>query len=232
MLVRLDLHVHTVYSGDSYLTLKDIVKEAKSVGLDGVAITDHDTVDAQRKFAEVDSLLMIPAVEVSSLSGHILAYGVSENIAPSRSAEETIDVIRSIGGVAIGAHIMRKSSTTLPTRNIRSLRLDGLETVNASTLSPFAKNKAQVFASNLGALQTGGSDAHVRGLVGRAFTAVEAEEKTIDGVLNALKRGSVTPRGGPAYTLQRATKLGLMIKRRIGFRGPLPSDRGQASTTL
>ncbi|MFQ5761762.1 MAG: CehA/McbA family metallohydrolase [Candidatus Bathyarchaeia archaeon] len=224
------MHVHTVYSGDGYLTLKDIAREAKAAGLDGVALTDHDTVDAQRKSSDIDGLLMIPAVEVSSLSGHILAYGVTENIAPNRSAAETIDVIHSMGGVAIGAHIMRKSTTTLPARDIGSLRLDGLETVNASTLSPFAKNKAMGFASDLNAFQTGGSDAHVHGLVGRAYTAVDAEVKTVDGVLNALKRGRVTPVGGPAYTLQRATKVGLMIKRKIGFRGHLPSDRGQALT--
>ena len=39
--MRLDLHVHTTYS-DGDMTPQQVAELAKSAGLDGVAITDHD----------------------------------------------------------------------------------------------------------------------------------------------------------------------------------------------
>ena len=39
-----DLHIHSKYSYDGILEPKDIVKIAIKKGLDGIAITDHNTV--------------------------------------------------------------------------------------------------------------------------------------------------------------------------------------------
>jgi predicted metal-dependent phosphoesterase TrpH len=37
--------------------------------------------------------------------------------------------------------------------------------------------------------ETGGSDSHIPGTVGRAYTVLEAEERSTEGVLDALRKG-------------------------------------------
>ena len=40
-----DMHLHeSTYSSDSKMTLAEIVSDAKAKGLDGVCITDHDSM--------------------------------------------------------------------------------------------------------------------------------------------------------------------------------------------
>ena len=43
-MVKIDLHVHSKYSCDSYLEPKIIIKIIKKRNLDGVAITDHNSL--------------------------------------------------------------------------------------------------------------------------------------------------------------------------------------------
>ncbi len=75
-----DLHVHSTVS-DGTLTPTQLVTQAVSLGLQALAITDHDTVEGLAEglaAAEEADLLMIPAVELSaSMNGldmHILGY--------------------------------------------------------------------------------------------------------------------------------------------------------------
>jgi len=77
--LKIDLHVHTCYSGDCATTLEEVVSQSKRKGLNGVAITDHNTVEGapkliQRKNAD---LMIIPGIEVSTTRGHILGINVT-----------------------------------------------------------------------------------------------------------------------------------------------------------
>ena len=76
---RMDLHVHTTFS-DGDMTPEEVVKEAKRLGLAGVAITDHDEVagvDAAMEAAG-SGFEVVPGVELSTSDGkcdiHILGY--------------------------------------------------------------------------------------------------------------------------------------------------------------
>ena len=80
--MTLDLHTHTQYS-DGDLTILENVKKAMEVGLDGIAITDHDTIDS---WGEIDQnnypILVIKGVELSTYyqgeSVHILGYYLND----------------------------------------------------------------------------------------------------------------------------------------------------------
>jgi len=76
--LKIDLHVHTIYSRDSLITRKDLTFYARKRGLNGVAITDHDRIDGALKIAKETDFLVIPGIEVSSLNGHIIGLNVSE----------------------------------------------------------------------------------------------------------------------------------------------------------
>jgi PHP family Zn ribbon phosphoesterase len=78
-LFRADLHVHSCLSpcADLELSPRNIVERSLQVGLDIIAISDHNTaenVDAVKRAAVDTSLVVIPAMEISSLEEvHVLS---------------------------------------------------------------------------------------------------------------------------------------------------------------
>ena len=49
----IDMHMHEMrYSGDSFLRLENMVEIAKHRGLDGICITDHDSMGLKEFAAE------------------------------------------------------------------------------------------------------------------------------------------------------------------------------------
>lgn len=78
-----DLHTHSFYS-DGLLTPSQLLSEAKAIGLEGIALTDHDTVDGLPEFlrmSEGQGIIAIPGVELSTeyqgTESHILGYGIN-----------------------------------------------------------------------------------------------------------------------------------------------------------
>jgi predicted metal-dependent phosphoesterase TrpH len=79
--VKADLHLHTTAS-DGRLEPKEIVSLAIKVGLDVIAVTDHDTIDgvvpALAAASDSHSLTVIPGVEINTDVArgevHILGY--------------------------------------------------------------------------------------------------------------------------------------------------------------
>ena len=128
--MKIDMHVHTVYSGDSRNSVQDILDGCRRVGMDGVVVLDHNSLrGAKEAVAMKSDILIIPGVEVSSAEGHILAYNVSEEIPRDRTVEETIDLIHAQGGVAVAAHPYRVWSG-LGEKNVIGQRFDGIESQN------------------------------------------------------------------------------------------------------
>lgn len=77
---RADLHCHTTCS-DGTSSPEEVVKMALELGLSGLSITDHDSIEAYEQalpLAQQIGLKIIPGVEFSSflegVSVHILAY--------------------------------------------------------------------------------------------------------------------------------------------------------------
>lgn len=80
---RADLHTHTTCSDGSF-SPKELLHEAARLGLKGLSITDHDTLNAYKEsvpLAKSLNIRLLSGVEFSSLCGnhsvHILAYGFS-----------------------------------------------------------------------------------------------------------------------------------------------------------
>lgn len=80
MSFKADLHIHTTAS-DGSMTPKEVVWHAKEVGLDGLSITDHDTIGAYPEAlieAKKAGLKIGTGVEFSSqydgMSVHVLGY--------------------------------------------------------------------------------------------------------------------------------------------------------------
>ncbi len=100
--LRLDLHVHSRYSPDSRLTLEQLVGRLPYTGIRGFALTDHNSVGGIAELAELrrayPTYVFLPGVEVSTVEGHLLAYGVSEAPPARKPVLETIEWVRAHGG--------------------------------------------------------------------------------------------------------------------------------------
>ena len=111
---KLDLHVHTQFSADSVADPEAIIASAKEKGLDGIAITDHNTSECVDYYLErglmrpdgraVDGFLIVPGQEITTSEGHLLALGVHLPYLKGVSPAEAIDIIHRKGGIAVPPH--------------------------------------------------------------------------------------------------------------------------------
>ncbi len=193
--LKIDLHVHTCYSIDAGTTLKEVVVYAKKRGLDGVAVTDHDSIEGALKLAKKHDFLIIPGVEVSTRRGHVLALNVTTPVPPKLSPFETIQIIHDMGGIAVAAH-----PTTMYKGGIRrqiTSNFDAIEVINSSTFPFFLSTYlGRRLAVRLNLPQTAGSDSHYPSDIGTAYTLIDADSE-VDEVINAIKKGATVPFGKP-----------------------------------
>ena len=133
---KMDLHVHTPASHDfknKEITPEQIVQHCQSVGLDAIAITDHNTGEYIDKIKEAakGKVSIFPGIEISCVGGqsgiHIIGifdvdkttrdieailakldieperYG-KEDAITQKSVNDVINIISERGGIAVAAH--------------------------------------------------------------------------------------------------------------------------------
>jgi len=182
-----ELHCHSRFS-DGLPAVEQIMLRAAR-GLGAIAITDHDTLAGYRAARKLKlDILLIPALEITSTDGHILALGVNSIVQPRMTAAETIDAIHGQGGIAIAAHPFGGMTRPSITNEDALRKMDAIEVLNGGTFMR-QNNLAYQLAKKLRMPMTSGSDAHLLKNVGRFSCEVKAD--SVDGILNAIKRGKV-----------------------------------------
>lgn len=192
----IDTHIHeSKYSLDSHVSLREIVDQARSMGLDGVCITDHDDnqiKDEARKMSQELGYLIIPGIEILTLEGDIVVFGVDDLPNEQLHAIELLDYIHSNGGVGISAHPFRNNNRGLG-EHIRLVeKLSGVEGFNGST-DLESNLKACRLAQELGIPLFGASDAHLQNRVGKFATYFEETISSEEDFIQAIKAGAVRP---------------------------------------
>lgn len=216
--LKIDLHVHTCYSQDASITLREVAVYAKKRGLDGVAITDHDTVKGALKPIQKSNFLIIPGIEITTQRGHVLALNVTTPIPPRLSPSETIQRIHDAGGIAVAAHPNAIYKGGLR-RHVTS-DFDAVEVINSTTFPFFLSTYfSRKLAARLNLPQTAGSDAHHASEIGFAYTVIHADPE-VDEVIQAIKRGETVPFGKP---ISWKTRLQFAVSKRI-WRGRAYSE--------
>ncbi|HMV28934.1 MAG TPA: PHP domain-containing protein, partial [Anaerolineales bacterium] len=104
-----DLHLHTIYSYDGTATVPAVLRRAKEIGLNVIAITDHDEIAGALegvKLASHYGVEVISGSEITTAEGDLLALNIREKIQPGLSLIETLLRVNEQGGVAVAAHPM------------------------------------------------------------------------------------------------------------------------------
>jgi predicted metal-dependent phosphoesterase TrpH len=170
-----DLHIHTHHS-DGQDSPGEVLEWAGRIGLDVIAITDHDSIDGARIAAEMARQNgagpeVIVGEEVSSRDGHILALYIDDLVPPGMSADDTVAAIHAQHGLAVAAHpYWRTNSFDHAGRMyglgdlIAEVDFDAIEVVNGGFTPSMigANRRAGWVAEALGRTAVGGSDAHVK----------------------------------------------------------------------
>ena len=154
---RIDLHFHTPASRDDYnhlaATPEQLVASAKRAGLDGFAVTDHNTgawIDEMKAAANAEGIVVFPGVEVTVFGGernvHLLAiFDPSKGTADvhdflaqvsitedkrgstetlaSGDVNEVINKIALLGGVPLLAHCDSTSGVTQEIRGQARIKI-------------------------------------------------------------------------------------------------------------
>ena len=80
--MRVDLHVHTVYSPDCLTALADVPLWARRRGMDAVAITDHDAIAGALAIQQMTDFPVIVGEEVHTRQGELIGLFIQEAIPP------------------------------------------------------------------------------------------------------------------------------------------------------
>ena len=181
--MRADLHIHSSFSNDGKSTVEEIMESARRKGIRCVAIADHNSFDAYEIASRYHDIIVVPAEEVSSAEGHILAYGISGCIERGKGIMETIDMIHDAGGIAVAAHPYRWWSG-IGEKNVVP-EFDAIETLNSRSTKG-SNAKAFRLALNMNKPMTAGSDAHDPESVGDAYSEFSDDITDWEGVIKEI----------------------------------------------
>jgi len=187
--VKADPHCHT-FASDGMVTPAELVAAAKQAGLDLIAVTDHDTMEAVRAahaLGEDAGLVVVGGQEVTTswpAQTHILGWFLERPVRRGMSVEDTVAAIHDQGGLAVVPHpFMPVYFGSIQPGMLRRLidkeQVDGIEMV--FTVPIGARRRALLddfYAANrerLGAA-VGASDCHFgRHDIGSAVTEFEGD---------------------------------------------------------
>jgi len=192
----IDMHIHQkLNSSDSKLDLFDAIDRAKQRGLDAICITDHDDLGLRPMANTISRETGFPVfvgVEIYTLDGDLLCFGIDEMPEKRLSAQETIDYVNQRGGVTIAAHPYRHNNRGLGDHLARVKGLGAVEAFNGRT-DAVSNLKARNIALDLNLPQSGGSDSHTDAEVGNFATEFTVPVRTEADMVSAIKQGHIRP---------------------------------------
>jgi predicted metal-dependent phosphoesterase TrpH len=189
-----DLHVHTLYSGDSSITPKRLVDALHAHSfLKTVAVTDHNTLEGYHyvsKLATVYSdILVLPGVEAATPYGELIIVGTEERPPFPALPESLVEFAEERGAVTIIPHPYRAPSGLAD--YAKRLKASAVEVYNPTAMSVQNRMALQL-AKEMGLPQIAASDAHTIDDLGAAYTKINASQN-MEEILKAIKNGQTQP---------------------------------------
>ena len=196
--VRVDMHTHTMFSGDSTTTLDEIVESVTECGIDVLCVTDHNALEGavrlKRLLEDAGICRVVAGEEVKTHTGEVIGLFLTERIPFGETAIKTCQLIREQGGIVYVPHPydpMRRNITEASLHEITEMGLvDAIEVHNSKTSLQSLNAKAKAFAAHRDLAMGSGSDAHVPHALGSAYVEMEPFEGAQD-FLAKLRTGHV-----------------------------------------
>ena len=215
----IDLHCHTSASFDCLSKPADVVRAAERRGLTHLIVTDHDRIDGAlaAQDAAPDGLTVIVGEEVKTADGDLICAFLTSAIPPGLSAADSIAAARDQGAlVGIPHPYDRFRGSLSKTARLESLAplVDWVEVHNARLVGG-GNEQAGEFAHTHGIAGVASSDAHSVLEVAVAYTALDGDPSTPEGLLAALPTAEIVP-GRASYLIRLWTPAAKGIQRLRG----------------
>ncbi len=191
---KVDLHSHTIYSKDCLTQTAHLIEQARRLGLNKVAVTEHNRLDGALVAKAMAPDLVIVGEEIMTTHGELIAYFVKEEVPRGLSPAETIARLRDQGAVISIPHpldTLRRSAMGLA--NVMTVidQVDALEILNARCVRGRDNLAAAALATAHGKLVTAGSDAHIPAELGQCYLEIPPFEDNAESFLSALRDAKV-----------------------------------------
>ena len=163
--IHVDLHMHTDHSPDCATPVDTLLDTAKRVGLDAIAITDHNEVSgALEARARADGIKVIVAEEVKTADqGEVIGLFIEEKIPRGMTLQATIAEIRRQGGLVYVPHPFDRMHAVPDYEHLLEVvaDIDAIEVFNPRVAFSAFNEEAARFASKYRIVAGAGSDSHV-----------------------------------------------------------------------
>jgi predicted metal-dependent phosphoesterase TrpH len=195
--MKIDLHCHTRHSFDSDMAPEALIEQSICMGLDGICITEHFSVEASRPVEDIpvpEGFLVFRGVEISTDLGHLLVYGIPDdswNIWNGNlrlNARDIIKQIHRLGGICAPSHPFRGMESF----GAMALDMDGLDAIETHNgCNTIEMNLQAMTCARIRRLPSiGGSDCHRKEQVGRAYTVFSNPVKSIFDLVAEIRKGN------------------------------------------
>ena len=195
-----------------------VVKAASKVGLQIIAVTDHDTMEGAFRAMEYSlrrpdlGIQVILGEEISTINGHVIGLFLKSFIPPRLSAKRTVELIHQQGGLAVLAHPFhlytgKASKNPSAVEIIDQIPFDGIETINhGDALSFWSNKKALKMMDRCRLAPIGCSDAHNSRFIGMGYTEFEGH------TAEDLRAAILTRRTQPRYRSWKVSDILVHLK--------------------
>ncbi len=173
-MLKVDLHLHSNWSPDSRTTLEQLIERAAEVGLDRIALTDHNTAEGALKLKAIAPQLAIVGEEVRTTEGEIIGLFIQRSIPSGLSPERACDLVHEMGGLTYFPHPLDHFRAHFSADRLVELadRIDIIEVYNPWARSQNNHAAAQICAE-LGKVAATGSDSHGTQELGQSWMEIE-----------------------------------------------------------
>mgnify|MGYP003351367007 CR=1 FL=1 len=171
--VRVDLHSHTMWSGDSTTTPDEVEQAVVEAGIDVLCITDHHAVRGAAELARRLPCRVVVGEEMRTHAGELIGLFLTDRVPAGLSAVDTARAIRDQGAVVYVPHPFDPMRRNIAEGALHELAeaglVDAVEVLNAKTSLSSLNRRAAEFAASFDPAAGAGSDAHVPDAIGAAY---------------------------------------------------------------
>ncbi len=179
--IHVDLHMHTDHSPDCATPVDTLLDTAKKVGLDAIAVTDHNEVSGALAARDrANGIKVIVAEEVKTADqGEVIGLFIEEKIPRGMTLQETIAEIRRQGGLVYVPHPFDRMHSVPDYEHLLDVveDIDAMEVFNPRVAFSAFNEEAARFAAKYRIVAGAGSDSHVA----QGLGSVKIKMRDFDG---------------------------------------------------
>jgi predicted metal-dependent phosphoesterase TrpH len=198
-MIRVEMHCHTRYSPDGFITEGQMLRRCRQKRIDCVFVADHNTMKGASEFAQELPLKIVPGQEIRTGNGEVIGLFLQEEIQPGLHLKETVERIRSQKGIVYLPHPFdefRDSAIKAEDAERIKRSTDVIEVFNSRTFDSKCNTMALDFARENDICVAVGSDAHHQLELGNAYMEMDDFEGPED-FLESLRKATYVARRCP-----------------------------------